>query len=92
MSSPPRQVGATVALGGWGRYPVEECVAYRPEHTAQLRSVVLDAPETNLIARGLGRSYGDAALNKGNAVILGERFDRMLDLDPESGFCIAKPR
>ena len=85
MSSPSRQVGATVSLGGWGRYPVEECVAYRPEYAAQLRSLVLDAPETNLIARGLGRSYGDAALNLGNAVILGERFDRMLDLDPDSG-------
>ena len=77
--------GSTLSLSGWGRYPVEECVAYRPERLEELRSLVLRAPEASVIPRGLGRSYGDAALNRGNAVILGERFDHMLDLDPETG-------
>ena len=42
MSSPPLAApppGSTLSLAGWGRYPVEECVAYRPERLEELRSL-----------------------------------------------------
>ena len=42
-------------------------------------------PRVNVISRGLGRSYGDAALNRDNAVVLHERLDRFLAFDPATG-------
>ena len=49
-------------LSGWGRYPVLDC---RLEHLREHESLpdLLDRNDT-LIARGNGRSYGDAALNR----------------------------
>ncbi|MEE8388670.1 MAG: FAD-binding oxidoreductase [Acidiferrobacterales bacterium] len=41
-----------------------------------------DAP---MISRGLGRSYGDAALNANGNVVLTERVNRFLQFDAESG-------
>jgi FAD/FMN-containing dehydrogenase len=72
-------------LSGWGKYPVEECVTYRPERVDELASIVTRAPEATLISRGHGRSYGDASLNAGNAVVLHERLDRFLAFDDEAG-------
>ena len=48
-------------LSGWGRYPVLDCRMKRLRRREDLR-VLFDQGET-LIARGNGRSYGDAALN-----------------------------
>ena len=58
-------------LTGWGNYPRATCYVDRPERFQQL--TITDAP---LIARGLGRSYGDAALNSDHRVILMERLNR----------------
>jgi FAD/FMN-containing dehydrogenase len=52
----------------------------RPE---RIREAVL--PEGPVIARGLGRSYGDAAALADGNVLLMERLDRMLDFDAASG-------
>lgn len=79
------QKAARQAISGWGNFPVEECEVYRPEALDDLREVVADAPEQDLIARGLGRSYGDAALNRDRGVILSEQFDRMLSFEPATG-------
>lgn len=48
-------------LSGWGRYPVLDCRMAEPDRLEAL----LDAVNRGgtLIARGNGRSYGDAALN-----------------------------
>jgi decaprenylphospho-beta-D-ribofuranose 2-oxidase len=43
-----------------------------------------------LIARGQGRSYGDASLNENGRVILTERIDRMLELDVKLGILRAE--
>ena len=56
-------------LAGWGRYPVEHCDVYRPERIAELTALVAHAPQPSLIPRGLGRSYGDAALNAAGGVV-----------------------
>ncbi len=75
----------TKPLSGWGRYPVQICELERPERYADLR------PSTEtLIARGQGRSYGDAALNENGRVILTERIDRMLELDVKEGILKAE--
>jgi FAD/FMN-containing dehydrogenase len=81
ISSPLR--AATLALTGWGRFGAEESAAYRPESWRAVRDAVLAAPERTLLPRGLGRSYGDSALNGGGAVVLTERLGRILALDPD---------
>jgi FAD/FMN-containing dehydrogenase len=48
-------------LSGWGLTPATHCASYRPEKERELAKMVIDATSP-LIARGLGRSYGDAAL------------------------------
>ena len=79
-------------LSGWGNHPVRECEVARPERWADVRNLILNAdrsvrepgPGATLIARGLGRSYGDPALNPGG-VILATRLNRMLAFDPATG-------
>lgn len=75
----------SVELSGWGRHPVEACAVYRPERIDELAEIVAHAPQGTLIPRGLGRSYGDAALNGAGAVVLSERLDSMLAFDPAEG-------
>ncbi|HIG68504.1 MAG TPA: FAD-binding oxidoreductase [Myxococcales bacterium] len=79
------QRASTQSIAGWGKYPVESCEVYRPEALADLQEIVSRAPERDLIARGLGRSYGDAALNRDSGVVLSQQFDRMLGFDPDTG-------
>lgn len=79
MNSPTRE------LAGWGNYPRQSCQLLRPERYAALRTAV---PHT--IARGLGRSYGDAALNEGGNVLLTERLRRLLHFDREQGLVRAE--
>lgn len=67
-------------LSGWGRYPVQECELRRPERYAGLLE-----DQSPRIARGQGRSYGDAALNGDGLVLLTERVNRMLKFDSERG-------
>lgn len=71
-------------LSGWGRYPVVESALVRPERRAALHRLVTK-PGAALLARGAGRSYGDAALNPGGLTVLTERLDRMLDFDENTG-------
>ena len=68
--------GAMLKISGWGNYPVEECRVFRPEKPADLPAILTDrAASGDFISRGLGRSYGDAALNP-NSVILHTRLNR----------------
>jgi decaprenylphospho-beta-D-ribofuranose 2-oxidase len=56
----------------------------QPATLEQLQELVRGAPPRSLIARGLGRSYGDAAQLKDGTVIELPAFER-IDLDPVSG-------
>ncbi|MBI4199745.1 MAG: FAD-binding oxidoreductase [Chloroflexi bacterium] len=69
-------------LSGWGRFPVEEAWVYRPDSLEDVRELL---PGGNLTLRGLGRSYGDASLNKDGNVADLTRLDRFLDFDGETG-------
>ncbi len=78
-------VAAQESLAGWGRYKPALCSVWRPERRAELQSL-LDSPERKpMIARGLGRSYGDAAVNAEGCVVDCTRMNRMLAFDPASG-------
>ena len=72
-------------LGGWGRFPTCNCQVTRPEKQRELREAAQSRAVLDVIARGAGRSYGDAAINQGSGVILGEKLDRFLNFDAQSG-------
>lgn len=73
-------------LEGWGRYPVAEQLCARPERRREVLEAFEDLGDDSVLPYGLGRSYGDAALNDRERAILTERLDRMLDFDPETGW------
>lgn len=68
-------------LSGWGLYPRQPCEVCAPETPAEAASCV-DAEGT--IARGLGRSYGDSALNENGRVVDCTGLDRYLAFDESS--------
>src|SRR5262245_4515042 len=68
-------------LAGFANRIAATQLVCRPDRPSRVLSSV-PAPEgRSLIARGGGRSHGDAALNDGGAVLLTGRLDRMLSFD-----------
>jgi FAD/FMN-containing dehydrogenase len=80
----------THELSGWGRHPRRRCVEYRPEKLKSLRRILCEGPQHTYIARGLGRSYGDAAVNESNGVVNCTRLDRMLSFNPATGLLVCE--
>jgi decaprenylphospho-beta-D-ribofuranose 2-oxidase len=71
-----------VILSGWGRYPRIDCRLVEPRDAAEVRRATLAS--ASLIARGNGRSYGDAALNPAGTLSM-LRSDRLLAFDGTTG-------
>lgn len=75
----------TKSISGWGRNPVQACKLMRPEKYADLK-----AHTASCIARGQGKSYGDASLNEDHLVILTERLNRLISFDQKQGIITAE--
>ncbi len=69
-------------LSGWGRYPVLDCRLERLREWEDVRGLLRHSD--TLIARGNGRSYGDAALNP-NLTLSMLAMDRMRAFDEKTG-------
>lgn len=69
-------------LSGWGANKRVDCRLFEPETPEQV-SASLD--RTGSIARGLGRSYGDASVNAGGQVLGMTRLDCYLAFDDATG-------
>ena len=72
---------STSLIKGWGNYPQQEAQLLTPTSCATLSAFIKQ--EKNLIARGMGRSYGDSA--NGPKVIQTSYYDHFVALDEKTG-------
>ena len=72
-------------LSGWGRFPVGDSVVATPADRAGMARALGGDHGAGLIARGLGRAYGDSAFVAGGTVVETARIDRFRGFDPQSG-------
>ncbi len=81
----PDHTADLAALTGWGRLAPSTAQVRRPSTPQQVIDLLRDAPARGVIARGLGRSYNNAAQNDRGMVIMTPGLDRISDLDAVRG-------
>ncbi|MHB8243131.1 MAG: FAD-binding protein [Solirubrobacteraceae bacterium] len=69
------------ALTGWGRSTWSRCAVSRPRSRAEVVEAL--GSGRSVIARGAGRSYGDAALNEDGLVLDMTGLDRIVSVDAQ---------
>ncbi len=83
-------VGAVRSLRGWGRTTRSRCRVLQPRAIEDvLEALASHAPQTGVIARGAGRSYGDAAQNGGGYVLDMTGLDGIVSIEDEHGLITA---
>lgn len=70
-----------IDLYGWGRHPVHQSLCDSPQSFSEVSEIII--PNKNIIARGMGRSYGDSSL--GERVLSTLYLRWLLNFDEQSG-------
>jgi decaprenylphospho-beta-D-ribofuranose 2-oxidase len=73
-------------ISGWGGYPKCDAQVLAPNSLASYRSQLAQHP--SLIARGMGRSYGDSAMSE--MVLKTTYYDHFIAFDRETGLLTAE--
>lgn len=73
----------TTQLSGWGNWRPQACHVARPQSPDELAGCLDSAAQPSWISRGLGRSYGDAAVNGDGGVLLHDHHQRILAFSPD---------
>lgn len=68
-------------VSGWGNYPQQEALLLKPSSSTSLNTII--KKENNLIARGMGRSYGDSSISSKMLQTL--FFDHFIEFDEDKG-------
>ena len=69
-------------LAGWGNYPATEALVSTPRSEKEWKEIINNG---NIIPRGLGRSYGDQAINENKHVAVSTRMNHFLQWDDTTG-------
>lgn len=78
-------------LKGWGRTCRAISQVCRPERTDDVAKYLEQVGKNGIIARGLGHSYGDQAINDDGAVMVFRRMDRIRSFNEETGELVCEP-
>ena len=73
----------TKSIAGWGRTNFVNCKIIHPKNVSEIQNLISRSSKNSTITRGLGRSYGDAAQNKGGVVFELNNFDEIKLNDKE---------
>ena len=72
-------------LTGWGRTAPSAATVVAPDDATEVDALLDHAGRRGIVARGLGRSYGDAAQNAGGTVLDATVLAQVRDLDLQRG-------
>ena len=70
-----------IKLSGWGNYPVSETYAINLRNKTDASNVI----NSEVIARGLGRSYADQAINENRTTAICTQLNKFLSFDDYTG-------